>query len=66
MNQIAQEKLGGYAFENKDKKITDYKGNVMVFPEQAYYTLGTQLNRGQIATDTVLSILKGNPVNKVN
>ncbi len=66
LNQIAQEKLGGYAFENKDKKITDYKGNVMVFPEQAYYTLGTQLNRGQIATDTVLSILKGNPVNKVN
>ena len=66
LNQIAQEKLGGYAFENNDKKITDYKGNVMVFPEQAYYTLGTQLNRGQIATDTVLSILKGNPVNKVN
>lgn len=66
LKQVAQEKLGGYAFENKDKKITDFKGNVMVFPEQAYYTLGTQLNRGQIATDTVLSILNGDPINKVN
>lgn len=66
LDQVAKNNLGGYAFENKDKKIKDLKGNVMVFPEQAYYTLGTQLNRGQIATDTVLSILKGKPINKVN
>lgn len=66
INQVAQKKLGGYVFESKDKKISDFKGNVMVFPEQAYYTLGTQLNRGEIATETVLSILKGNPINKVN
>ena len=38
----------------------------MVFPEQAYYTLGTQLNRGKIATETVLSVLKGKAINKVN
>lgn len=66
LEQIANGKLGGYAFESKEKKISDFKGNVMVFPEQAYYTLGTQLIRGQIATDTVLSILSGNPVFKVN
>jgi len=66
LNQVAKGKLGGYAFESNEKKIADFKGNVMVFPEQAYYTLGTQLNRGQIATDTVLSILKGNPLYKVN
>ncbi len=65
-NKVAQEKLGGFAFESKDKKITDFKGNVMIFPEQAYYTLGTQLNRGQIAINTILSILKRNPINKVN
>lgn len=65
-NQVTQKKLGGYAFENKDKNITDFKGNIMVFPEQAYYTLGTQLNRGKTATETVLSILRGKPINKVN
>lgn len=66
LDQVAEEKLGGYAFESKEKKLSDYKGNVMVFPEQAYYTMGTQLNRGQVATETVLSILNGNPINKVN
>ncbi|MDO8610890.1 MAG: NAD(P)-dependent oxidoreductase [bacterium] len=66
LNQVAQNKLGGFAFESKDKKISDFKGNIMVFPEQAYYTLGTQLNRGEIAIETVLSILKGTPINKVN
>lgn len=66
LKQVAQKKLGGYAFESKDKKITDFEGNIMIFPEQAYYTLGTQLNRGQVATDTVLSILKKSPINKVN
>jgi len=66
VKQVAKKKLGGYAFESKDKKINDFAGNVMVFPEQAYYTLGTQLNRGQIVTDTILSIFKGKPINQVN
>ncbi len=66
LNQVAKGKLGGFAFESNEKKLTDYKGNIMVFPEQAYYTLETQLNRAKIATETVLSILKGKPINKVN
>ena len=33
LSQIAEGKLAGYAFESKDKKISDFKGNIMVFPE---------------------------------
>ena len=66
LNQVENGKLGGYSFESNDKKITDYKGNVMVFPEQAYYTLGTQQNRANIITYIILSIISGEPINKVN
>jgi len=66
LDRVSKDDLGGYAFENKEKRIQDFKGNVMVFPEQAYYTLGTQTNRAKIATDTVLSIIDGKPLYKVN
>ncbi|MDP1721834.1 MAG: NAD(P)-dependent oxidoreductase [Candidatus Gottesmanbacteria bacterium] len=66
LDKVACGKLGGYAFESNEKKLTDYQGNVMVFPEQAYFTAGTQFNRAKIATETVLSIIKGKPKNKVN
>lgn len=38
LEQVEKENLGGYAFESNDDKYDKYKGNVMVFPEQAYYT----------------------------
>jgi len=66
IKQVEKEKLGGYAFESFPKKISDYKGNVMVFPEQAYFTTGALKNTARIVTDTILSILKGKPINKVN
>jgi len=64
--QVAKGNLGGFAFENVSKKLTDYKGNVMVFPEQAYFTTGTLKNTTRILTETILSVIKGKPTNKVN
>lgn len=66
LEQVENGKLGGFAYESRDKKIADFKGNVMVFPEQAYYTLGTQQNRARIVADTIISIFEGQPINKVN
>lgn len=66
LDKVSKNELGGYAFESKEKRIQDYTGNIMVFPEQAYYTLGTQTNRAKVATETILSIIGGKPLNKVN
>ena len=62
IDNVSKGELGGYAFESKDKKMTDFHGNVMVFPEQAYYTLGTQTNRASIAAETALSIIEDKPI----
>lgn len=64
--QVKNKKLGGYAFENTEKKVSDYDGNIMVFPEQAYFTLGTLQNTARILTDTILSVINKHPINKVN
>ncbi|KKR07434.1 MAG: Stage V sporulation protein e [Parcubacteria group bacterium GW2011_GWC2_39_14] len=66
LQQVAENKLGGFAFESDSRKFTDFKGNVMVFPEQAYLTKETLANTSRITTETVLSVIKGTPINKVN
>lgn len=66
VEQVEKGNLGGFAFENTTKKINDYKGNIMVFPEQAYFTTGTMKNTTRILTETILSVIKGVPINKVN
>lgn len=66
LDQVAKNRLAGYAFENSEKTLHDYKGNVMVFPEQAYYTSGTLKNTARILTHTILSVIKGKPLNQVN
>ena len=66
LDKVAKGKLGGYAFESNEKKITDFKGNVMVFPEQAFYTFGTQKKTARLLTESILSIIKGDPLHRVN
>lgn len=66
IEQVEKGKLGGCAFESFPKKIPDYKGNIMVFPEQAYFTTGALKNTARIVTETISSILKGKPINKVD
>jgi D-3-phosphoglycerate dehydrogenase len=58
--------LGGFATESHSENFKNYKGNVMFFPEQAYYTRGTLENTARIVTETLKSILNGDPINKVN
>lgn len=65
IKQTAENKLGGYAFESNEEKVADFKGNIMVFPEQAYYTFETTQSTARILTDTIFSIIKGGPINKV-
>lgn len=66
ISQVEKGKLGGYAFESRAKQFTEYKGNIMVFPEQAYFTRGTLFNTARIVTETVVSVIKGEPINRVN
>ncbi len=66
LQQEEKGQLGGFAFEDNEKNLKDYKGNVMVFPEQAYFTKGTLMNRVRVATETIESIIKNRPINKVN
>lgn len=66
LKQVANNKLGGFAFESETEKLTSFKGNVIVFPEQAYFTDGTLSNTAKIVTDSILSVIKGKPINKVN
>jgi len=66
IKKVEREELGGFATESHSEDFSKYKGNVMFFPEQAYYTRGTLENTARIVTETVKSILDGNPINKVN
>lgn len=66
LNRVRKGNLGGYAFESSEKKLWNYKGNIMVFPEQAYYTLETLKNTARIVTETILSVIDGKPINRVN
>lgn len=68
LKQVTKGSLGGFAAESNDqeKHFNKLKGNVIYFPEQAFYTRETQQRTAQILTDTILSIIKGKPINLVN
>lgn len=63
---VAEEKLGGFGYESESEKMGHHKGNVFTAPEIAYYTEQTLENESRIMTDSMLSILEGNPKNVVN
>ncbi len=66
IEKVSNDELGGFATESHSEDFKNYKGNVMFFPEQAYYTRGTLENTARIVTDTIKSIINGDPINKVN
>lgn len=66
LKMVAKGKLGGYAFESTDKKILDFKGNVMVFPEMAFYTQNTMKNIANELTKCVMSIINNDSVGVYN
>lgn len=68
LKQVAKGNLGGFASESnaKEKHFSHFQGNVIYFPEQAFYTIETQKRTARILTDTILLIIKGKPQNVVN
>lgn len=66
LNRVAEGKMGGYAFESIDKKVFDYKWNVMVFPEMAFYTQNTMKNMANELTKCVVSIVNNESGNIYN
>ena len=66
LKMVAEGKLGGYAFESINKKVSGYKGNVMVFPEMAFYTQNTMNNIANELTKCVMSIINNDSVGVCN
>lgn len=66
LEKVAKEELGGLGFEGDEEIVTKFKGNVFPAPEIGYYTKQTLDNESRIMTDSMISILKGKPVNVVN
>jgi len=62
---VENAKLGGYATESIKKSGQVYEGNVVYFPENGYYTRGTLENTARILTDTITSVIEGEPMNRV-
>lgn len=60
--------LGGLAFESDDPKVLqrEYRSNVFVTPPNAYYTREALGRLFQIWTDTMMSVAKGEVINRVN
>ena len=66
LDKVAKEELGGLGFESEEKAVTKFKGNVFPAPEIGYFTKQTLDNESRIMTDSMVSILKGKPVNVIN
>jgi lactate dehydrogenase-like 2-hydroxyacid dehydrogenase len=66
LSLVEKEKLGGFSFESNLVTLNKYKSNVMVFPEQAFCTQNTLENIAEMLTNSILGIIKGKPLNKIN
>lgn len=69
IKQTENNKLAGFAFETEkpeEEKMENYKGNIFVSPEIAFYTKQTLENESRILFDTMMSYLENKPINIVN
>lgn len=66
LEKVTKDQLGGFSWESGEEKVTDYKGNIFPAPELGYYTRQTLENESRIMTESILSIVKGKPVNVIN
>lgn len=65
IERIEKGKLQGLAFESNKRKIKDYKGNIFITAPLAWYTKQSLKNNIDIWTDTIISCIKGKPINIV-
>jgi len=66
LTRVKNKKLYGCALEDDKKVITDYDGNVFVTPHNNWYTKETIDKKMQIWVDSIISAIKGKPINVVN
>jgi len=66
LNKVKNKKLYGCALEDSKKTIIDYEGNVFVTPSNNWYTKETIDKKMKIWVDSIISVIKGKPINLVN
>lgn len=66
LNKVKNNKLYGCALEDDNKTAVDYEGNVFVMPHNNWYTKETLDEKMKIWTETIISVIKGKPINLVN
>jgi len=66
LNLVKNNKLYGCALEDDNKTTIDYEGNVFVMPHNNWYTKETLDEKMKIWIETIISVIKGKPINLVN
>lgn len=66
LNKVKNKKLYGCALEDSKKTIIDYEGNVFVTPSNNWYTKETVDKKMKIWVESIISVIKGKPINLVN
>jgi glycerate dehydrogenase len=65
LKKAANNELFGYAFEEPNKVLGKYKGNVMVTSEYAWFTKEATYERFDKWIETIKSVIEGYPINLV-
>ena len=66
LDMVKNKKLYGCAFQDDSKTVFDYKGNVFLLPTNNWYTKETIDKKMKIWIDSIISVMKGIPINLVN
>ncbi|MBU0976331.1 MAG: NAD(P)-dependent oxidoreductase [Patescibacteria group bacterium] len=67
INKVNSGELGGFSYEEEGDSVPRVKGNIWVVPDSFYYyTKDTLENESRIFTDTILSVIRNQPINCVN
>lgn len=63
VQKVQNNELGGFGYEGEEKFDS---GNIFAAEEVAYYTKQTMEVESELMTDSLISIIEGHPVNRVN
>lgn len=65
-NLVKKGKLTGIATESEKKDMKDFEGNIWITPPIAWFTKEAFFEDMRIWVETVVSVVKDSPINKVN
>ncbi|PIV37521.1 hypothetical protein COS31_04265 [Candidatus Roizmanbacteria bacterium CG02_land_8_20_14_3_00_36_15] len=66
LKKVRNKKIYGCALQSSDKTIGDYEGNVFPIYINNWYTKETVEQKMKIWIDSIISVIKGKPINLVN